>query len=77
MDGPTNGLQKSANGRNVSNGTMSFKEMQVLQNPVALKQMHKNMSVAQLNQPHLQGSFLNNLQVNSNHTQMEIMADSS
>jgi len=47
---------------NSGNSMGGFKDMQTLHNPTALKTMHKNMSVAQLNQPHLQGSFLNSLQ---------------
>lgn len=56
--------------------TSGYKDIQALQNPTTLKSMHKTLSLAQLNQPHLQGSFLTNLQINKNHTQEDIQTES-
>lgn len=49
--------------------------MHTLNNPSSVKQLHKNLSSTQLNQPHLQGSFLNNLQ-SSNAQQHDVVSDS-
>ena len=54
-------VSQMANGSSAGGPPGCFKDMQTLHNPTSLKTMHKNMSVAQLNQPHLQGSFLNQL----------------